>query len=152
MAKKTDNPYDFSDMNKMFGTDVSKMFSDFNVPGVDWQEVMASQQKNINALTEANKRLFEGAQAVMQQQSEIMNKAMTELTAASQELMKEGDPQAGAQKRFELAKTSFESAVSNMQELAELAGHSNSEAIEIINKRAAEAFEEIKALIQSKKG
>lgn len=151
MAKKTDNPYDFSDMSKMFGADASKMFSDFKVPGVDWQEVMASQQKNIAALTEANKRLFEGAQAVMQQQSEIMNKAMTELTAASQELMQEGDPQAGAQKRFELAKTSFESAVSNMQELADLAGHSNSEAMEIINKRSAEAFEEIKTLIQSKK-
>ena len=113
---------------------------------------MASQQKNIAALTEANQRLMEGAQAVAQQQSEIMSKAMAELTAASQELMKEGDPQASAQKRFDLAKSSFETAVSNMQELAELAGQSNSEAMEIINKRAAEAFEEIKQVIQSKKG
>ncbi|MGI9499061.1 MAG: phasin family protein [Geminicoccaceae bacterium] len=144
MAKKQDTPFDYAD--------VSKMFSDFSVPGVDWKEVMASQQKNIAALTEANQRLFEGAQAVMQQQSTIMSRAMTELTAASQELMKEGDPQAGAEKRFELAKSSFETAVGNMQELAELAGHSNSEAMEIINKRAAEAFEEIKILIQSKKG
>ena len=77
---------------------------------------------------------------------------MAELTSATQELMSEGDPQAGAQKRFDLAKSSFESAVGNMQELAELAGQSNSEAMEIINKRAAEAFEEIKELIQSKKG
>lgn len=141
MAKK-DNTFDY--------VDVSKMFADFKVPGVDWQELMASQQKNIAALTEANQRLVEGAQAVMQQQSAIMNKAMTELTATSQELMKEGDPQAGAQKRFELAKTSFETAVGNMQELAELAGQSNSEAMQIINKRAAEAFEEIKAVIKAK--
>lgn len=144
MTKKNDNPFDYAD--------ISKMFSDFSVPGVDWKEVMASQQKNIQALTEANQRLFEGAQAVMQQQSAIMSKSMTELAAVSQELMKEGDPQAGAQKRFELAKSSFETAVGNMQELAELAGHSNNEAMEIINKRAAEAFEEIKTLIQSKKG
>lgn len=143
MAKKQDTPFDFTDVNKILG--------DFRVPGVDWNEVMASQQKNIAALTEANQRLMEGAQAVMQQQSQIMSKAMAELSAASQELMKEDDPQAGAQKRFELAKTSFESAVANMQELAELAGQSNSEAMGIINKRAAEAFEEIKQLIQSKK-
>ncbi len=143
MTKKKETPFDYTDM--------SKMFSDFTVPGVDWQEVMASQQKNISALTEANKRLIEGAQAVVQQQSEIMNKAMTELSAASEELMKEGDPQAGAQKRFDLAKSSFETAVGNMQELAELAGQSNNEAMQIINKRAAEAFEEIKELIQTKK-
>ena len=143
MVKKKETPFDYTDM--------SKMFSDFSVPGVDWQEVMASQQKNIAALTEANNRLIEGAQAVVQQQSTIMNKAMTELSAASQELMKEGDPQAGAQKRFDLAKSSFETAVANMQELAELAGQSNNEAMQIINQRAAEAFEEIKELIQSKK-
>ncbi len=144
MAKKQD--YGFDPM------DVAKMFTEMNVPGVDWKEVMASQQKNITALTEANQRLMEGAQAVMQQQSAIMSSAMAELTAATQELMKDGDPQTSAQKRFDLAKTSFESAVTNMQELAELAGQSNSEAMEIINKRAAEAFEEIRTLIQSKKG
>ncbi|MGI9418270.1 MAG: phasin family protein [Geminicoccaceae bacterium] len=144
MAKKKTDPFD--------PLDISRMFADLSVPGVDWKEVMASQQKNIAALTEANQRLMEGAQAVAQQQSQIMSKAMAELTAASQELMKEGDPQAGAQKRFDLAKSSFESAVGNMQELAELAGQSNSEAMKIINKRAAEAFEEIKELIQSKKG
>jgi phasin family protein len=143
MAKTSNNPFDH--------VDISKMFSDFSVPGVDWQEVMASQQKNITALTEANQRLVEGAQAVVQQQSHIMSKAMSELSAASQELMAEGDPQASAQKRFELAKASFESAVANMKELAELAGQSNSEAMEIINKRAAEAFAEISTLIQSKK-
>ena len=144
MAKKKETPFDYTDM--------SKMFSSFSVPGVDWQEVMASQQKNISALTEANQRLIEGAQAVVHQQSEIMNKAMIELSAASEELMKQGDPQAGAQKRFDLAKSSFETAVGNMQELADLAGQSNNEALQIINKRAAEAFEEIKELIQSKKG
>lgn len=144
MATKKDNPFD--------PMDVSKMFADLSVPGVNWAEVMASQQKNIAALTEANRRLIEGAQAVAQQQSAIMSKSMAELTSATQELMSEGDPQAGAQKRFDLAKSSFESAVGNMQELAELAGQSNNEAMEIINKRAAEAFEEIKELIQSKKG
>jgi phasin family protein len=143
MAKSSNNPFE--------QVDISKMFGDFNVPGVDWQEVMASQQKNITALTEANQRLVEGAQAVVQQQSQIMSKAMSELSAASQELMQEGDVQASAQKRFDLAKASFESAVTNMKELAELAGQSNSEAMDIINKRATEAFAEISALIQSKK-
>ena len=142
MAKK-DTSFDFPDMTNMF----SKM----EVPGVDWEAVMASQQKNISALTEANKRLFEGAQAIMQQQTEIMQKSMAELSAASKEMMSEGDPQEGAKKRFELAKSSFEAAVANMQELADVAGKSNSDALAIITKRATEAFEEVKAVIQAKK-
>lgn len=139
---KKDNPYDY--------VDVSKMFADFKVPGVDWQEVMASQQKNLAALTQANQRLLDGAQAVMQQQTEVLNKAMGELAAASSDLMKESDPQEGAKKRFDLAKSSFETAIGNMQELAEVAGKSNGDALEIINRRAAEAFEEIKAVIKAK--
>lgn len=139
---KNDYPYDFSD--------ISKMFTNMKVPGVDWEAVMASQQKNISALTEANQRLFDGTQAVMQQQAGILQKSMAELTAASQDMMKEGDPQAGAKKRFELAKSSFEAAVANMQELADVAGKSNGEALEIINKRATQAFDEIKAVIKAK--
>ncbi len=142
MAKK-DNPFDVPDM--------SKMFAEMKLPGVDWQAVMASQQKNISALAEANQRLFQGAQVVMQHQAEILQKAMTELTVASQEMMQEGDAKASAEKRFNLAKSSFEAAVSNMQELADVAGKSNSEALEIINKRAGEAFEEIKAVIDKSK-
>ncbi|MGI9437822.1 MAG: phasin family protein [Geminicoccaceae bacterium] len=142
MMPKKDNPYDY--------VDVSKMFADFKVPGVDWQEVMASQQKNLAALTQANQRLLDGAQAVMQQQTEVLNKAMGELAAASSDLMKESDPQEGAKKRFDLAKSSFETAIGNMQELAEVAGKSNGDALEIINRRAAEAFEEIKAVIKAK--
>jgi phasin family protein len=141
MATK-DNPFDFSDFSKMLG--------DYQLPGVDWQEVMASQQKNIAALTKANQVLLEGAQAVMQRQAEVLQRSMAELSDTSRELMSGGDPQAGAQKRFELAKTSFEQAIANMRELAELAGKSNSEALEVINHRAAEAFEEIKASIKAK--
>lgn len=139
---KNDYPYNFADMQKMF--------ADLKVPGVDWESIMASQQKNITALTEANQRLIDGAQAVMQHQAEILQKSMAELTEASQEMMKQGDLQEGTQKRFELAKSSFEAAVANMQEVADVAGKSNGEALEIINKRATQALEEIKAVIKSK--
>ena len=137
MAKQQQSVFDFSDF--------SKLMSDYQIPGVDWQEIMASQQKNLAALTQANQVLMQGAQAVMQRQVEILQRAMGEAMAASQELMQEGDPQANATKRFELAKASFEAAISNLRELAELAGKSNREAIEVINKRALDSFEEIKA-------
>jgi phasin family protein len=143
MAKQQGSPYDM--------TDLAKMMRDYQMPGVDWQELMASQQKNVAALTKANQLLMQGAQTVMQRQIEILQRAMAEAVEASQELMKESDPQAGAQKRFELARASFEAAIKNMRELAELATKSNQEALEVINQRAVESFEEIKRSLERKR-
>ena len=131
--------------------DLNKLLHDFKMPGVDWSQLMASQQKNLDALTKANQVMFEGAQAVVQRQTEILQKAMGEYAEASREMMQPGDPQAQAAKRFELAKTSFEAAVQNMRELAELANKSNREALELINKRALESFDEIKKALEQKR-
>jgi phasin family protein len=143
MAKQKGSPYDMPDL--------AQMMRDYQMPGVDWQDLMASQQKNVAALTKANQLLMQGAQTVMQRQIEILQKAMAEAVEASRELMKEGDPQAGAQRRFELARASFEAAIKNMRELAELATKSNQEALEVINKRAVESFEEIKKALEQKR-
>jgi phasin family protein len=136
-------PYDFADL--------TKVMKDYQMPGVDWQELMASQQKNLEALTKANQVLFEGAQAVVQREVEILQKAMQEFAEASRELMQEGDARVQAQKRLELAKTSFETALQNMRELAELATRSNREALELINQRAMESFEEIRSAMTRKR-
>ena len=138
MAKQH-SPYDLIDF--------TRLATDFRIPGVDWQELMATQQKNLAALSKANQLLLEGAQAVMQREMEILQRAMTEVMVASQDLMKDGDPQAGAQRRFDMAKASFETAISNMRELAEMAGKSNREALEVINQRALEGFDEIKQAV-----
>ena len=131
--------------------DFSKLMSEYQIPGVNWQEVMAAQQKNLQALGKANQVLVEGAQAVMRREIEILQKAMAELAQASQELMQQGDPQAQASKRLALAQASFEAAISNMRELAEVAGRSNREALEVINQRALESFEEIKKAMDKKR-
>jgi phasin family protein len=143
MVSKPHSPYDL--------TDLTKMMQDFQIPGVDWQDLMASQQKNVAALTRANQVLMEGAQAVFQREVEILQKAMSEVVDASRELMQEGDPQANASKRFELARTSFEAAIGNMRELAEMAAKSNREALELINQRALESFDEVRKALEQKK-
>jgi phasin family protein len=143
MAKSPFSPFDI---------DFSKMMGEYQIPGVDWSELMASQQKNLQALAKANQLLVEGAQAVVRREVEILQKAMAELAAASKEMMQQGDPQAQAAKRLELAQASFEAAIQNMRELAEVAGRSNREALEVINQRALESFEEIKQALGRRRG
>jgi phasin family protein len=133
--------------------ELTKMMKGYQVPGVDWQELMASQQKNVEALNKANQVLLEGAQSVIQREVELLRQAIQEFAEASRGLMQEGDPQAHTQRRLELAKASFEAALRNMRELAEMAGQANREALATINQRALESFDEIRtAMAQKREG
>src|SRR3546814_8128069 len=51
--------------------DLNKMLGDLKMPGFDPAAVAAAQQKNIDAITAANKRAIEGYQAIAKRQAEI---------------------------------------------------------------------------------
>ena len=136
-------PFDFNDLSRRLG--------ELRFPEIDWQELMAAQQKNWAALGQANKVWLEGTQKVVQREVEILQSALAEAAEASKDMMKEGDARAAAEKRLELAKSSFEKAISNIREISEAATRANQDALDVIQKRAVEGFDEIKALIKTKR-
>ena len=141
MAQK--QSFDFEDLSKRLG--------DLNFPGIDWDELMAAQQKNWAALGQANKLWLEGTQNVMRREIEILQTALSEAAEASKELMQEGDARAAAEKRLDLAKSSFEKAVNNIRELSEAASQANQEALEVMQKRALESFDELRTVFKTKR-
>ncbi|MGE4220136.1 MAG: phasin family protein [Alphaproteobacteria bacterium] len=143
MAKNTSDP--FFDFTKAFG-DYSKMFADAKLPGFDMQGIMVAQQKNIEAMTAANRRAFAGMQALAQRQSEILKEVMEESAAAMQELMATGQPQEKMVRQAELVRESMERAMTHMRELSEMVATSNSETIEIVSKRVQEAMDEMRKI------
>ena len=122
----------------------SKMLKQYNLPGVDMDALMASQKKNLEALTQANRVALEGLQAVAKRQAEILQETMNEASKAVDVLSKAGSPSEVAAKQAELAKDAFERALSNMRELAELVAKSNEEATSTINARISATLDEIK--------
>ena len=140
MAKKPESLLDF-DITKF---DVSKLIGDFKVPGIDVDTIVASQRKNIEALTQANKLAFEGVQAVFKRQVEILRQALEEGATVAKELVEAGTPQEKAVRQTELTKDVFERALSNARELSEIIAKSNTEAFELLNKRFTQVLDEIK--------
>lgn len=131
MTKPTDTTNPFASF------DLSKMFMDFKVPGIDASALAAAQQKNIEALTAANKRAYEGYQALAKRQAEIFQEAVTDATTT----LKGGvstmpDPAT--------AKAAVEKAVANLRELADMMSKTNTEAFDLINQRMNENLEEFK--------
>jgi phasin family protein len=151
---KTFNPFDISklttdfDPSKMMDK-ITKVFTDYKIPGVDMSSVLEHQRKNVEALTASNKKAIEGLQSVATRQSQILKETMDEAVGALKALTTSGGPKELAAKQAELLKSALEKALSNMRELAEMAAKSNTESFEVIRNRFTASISEIKDMAKS---
>ena len=123
---------------------VAKAIKQFNLPGVDVESLVASQKKNVEAVTSANQAAFQGLQAVAKRQAEILQEVMKEASTAVASLSKAGSPPDIVAKSTELAKGAFEHALANMKQLAELVTKASEEVTKTINTRISASLDEIK--------
>ncbi|HEV7369851.1 phasin family protein [Arenibaculum sp.] len=144
MAKST--PYFDMDLTRMF--DISKFAGEFKVPGIDVDQMLAAQRKNVEALTAAQQLAFEGLQAVFRRQGEIVRQSVEQTGTIMTELLAPGAPEEKVAKNAELTKAAFEKALSNAKELSELVAKSNAEAANVLNKRFTESLDELKTAVQ----
>ena len=131
----------------------SRMFSDMkmaSVPGMpDMDSFLSLHRKNLEVLTAANKVALEGAQTVARRHMEIMQETMQEVSDAMRDLTAAESPQAKAARQTEKMKQSYERAVANVKELADLIQRSNGEALNMLHQRFTEAMDEVKRLTES---
>jgi phasin family protein len=133
-----------------FDLDVGKAFAGFSFPGFDVDSILATQRKNLEAFSQANHLAVEGVQALAKRQVEIVSAAIEEASAALRDLTVPGAPEEKLAKNAELAKASYEKALSATRELAELIAKTNDETFGVLNKRFTEGFEEFKTFATKK--
>lgn len=139
------------DPKNPFNMDVTKIFADMKLPAMpDMNALMAAHQRNIEALTAANKVAMEGAQAFARRQAEIVQQSIGEFTEAVKSFTSVEAPQDKAARQAEVLKHTYERGVSNLRELGDLISRSNTEAVELLNRRFAAAMEEVKTLAAKK--
>lgn len=136
-----------SDRFGMKPDEMMKMFAEFRLPPfADLESLAQAQRRNLEALSAANRVALEGAQAVARRHMEIVQSAVSDMTEAMRGLSDAGDPQQAAARQAEALKAGYERAVTNMKEIADLIQKSNAEALALLNRRFAEAMEEVKQM------
>lgn len=136
-----------SDRFGMKPDEMMKMLAEFRLPAMpDLDGLAQAQRRNLEALSAANRVALEGAQAVARRHMEILQSSMTEMTDAVRSMTGMESPQERAARQAELLKAGYERAVANMREVADLIQKSNTEALTLLNKRFAEAMDEVKAM------
>ena len=118
----------------------------FDMPTFDVDALAASQRRNVEALTEANKLVSDGAQAFATRQAEIVKTAVDAYTDLMRDLMSISDPKASVAKQAEIAKSSFETSNANLQELSAITAKAQAKSLDVINKRVVESLSEFQAI------
>ncbi len=112
MAKQTD-PDTFLDMFSRFGRDLK-------LPNVDVEAIVSHHRKNLEALEKSARAGAEGASSLLQRQREMLQDTLREVTDMAQSYRTPGNPQEIIAKQTEFARKSFETALKNAGEVAEL--------------------------------
>ena len=132
-----------ADFSRWFG-DFSKSFANGKTPTVDFETLFAAQRKNLEAFTSANQLAFDGIKAVAQRQAEVARGAVEEFSKLARELSVPASAEEKLVKQAEIAKAAFEQSLATMREMSETLARSNTQAVDVISKRVADSFDEVK--------
>jgi phasin family protein len=132
-------------VTKSASVDAGKTASLFPMPRFDFEAVVASQQKVIEALMEANRFAIDGFQAVMRHQFEIGRQAMDQFSAMIRDFgQTNGTVEDRLAKQAEFSKQTFEKGLSNARDTAVLVTKAGTEALNVVSKRVTESLDEVR--------
>ena len=143
MARKNGSD-GFIDMFRQFGERM-------NLPGVDIDRIIEHHRRNLTTLEKTAKAASEGASSVMAKQKEILQETLREVSEMAQDYRPGANPQDMMARQADFARRSFETAVKNASDMAEVVRKSSTETIEILRDRIREAMEEVRESVERKK-
>ena len=129
----------------------SRLGHDLKLPNVDIDAILSHHRKNFEALEKSAKTTAAGASSLMHKQREMLQQTMREITEMAQSYRAPGSPQELMAKQADFARKSFEAAVKNASEVAELVKKSSADSIEILRARIRESMEEIRQGYEKRK-
>lgn len=107
--------------------DLQKFLNSFKLPGVDLKAIVDSGHADLKAVTLANRRAFQGMQALARRQGEMLHEAAAEWRTAVKGL-ESADAEELLTKRTALADQMISRTLTKVRELAESSARSQSEA------------------------
>jgi phasin family protein len=130
--------------------DFTKIAGELKIPTVNVETVVESGRKNFAALTAASTTAVESIKTIAQRQGDMIRAAMEDLSRHGSEVLAAATVEEKTAKQIDFVKKSYDTALANTRELADLYAKGQTEAFTAINERLAELTDEVKAAIASK--
>lgn len=128
----------------------ARLGEQMKMPAPDIERVIENHRKNLEAFQQSAQAAGAGTSKIMARQRELLGETFEEFGAMARELQASSDPQEVMRKQAEFARKTFEAAVRNTGEMAEMVRKSNDESIEILRRRIQENMEEMRSSLERK--
>ncbi len=129
------------------GTDITRVWVGIKLPPLNVTALLEAQRKNAVALTAANQIACDGLTRLAERHSDLIRSTVDECgKTTSDVLLAATSLEEKATRQTDAARQIYTSAVARVRELSDIAVQTNLAAVDIINARIAEAFDEFKAL------
>jgi len=148
----TQNPFDFSALFANFdpqaiAKQLQEGFGGASIPGLDTNNLVQAQRKNMELLMSTNQAMLAGSQALIQRQASMLQEAIAEVTAAANKLAESGNPKAVSAQQVELLQSAFEKALANSNEISSMIRQTQESVAGQVNNRISESLQELKETI-----
>jgi len=128
-----------------FDFDVTKMFASFPMRPFDVEAVWAAQRRNLEALSQANQLAVEGVHALVKRQIEMTQQTMEDFSTLVRDMTQPVSTEDRVAKHTEFTKKMIDKGLTHGREVAALAAKAGTEATEVLQKRATEGLDEMRA-------
>ena len=130
--------------------DFSKISGEFKLPTVNVETFVETARKNFATMTSLNTAAVEQMKTIAQRQGDMVRAAMEDFSKHGSEVLAAATVEEKAAKQIDFMKKTYESAITNSKELAELYSKGQTDAVTALSARVAELTEEVKAALAKK--
>lgn len=128
--------------------DIGKLAQQFKLPGIDVGAFMEWQRKDMEALAQAHRQLYEGMTTLAKRRAEILHETLTQWQQTSQTLAGSQNVMAG---QAEALRQGIQKTMASFKELAELEVKAGTDAWKLVQERMQENMNNLQQLFQPKK-
>ena len=136
--------------NPFADIDFTKIAGDFKMPAMNVESMVEAARKNFAMLTTVNTSAVESMKAIAQRQGDMVRAAMEDFSKHGSEVLAAATVEEKAAKQIDFVQKSYEAAIANSKELAELYSKGHTDALSALSQRVTELTEEVKAAIAKK--
>lgn len=129
----------------------ARLGHDLKLPNMDIERIIEHHRKNLEALEKSAKAASAGASAMMTRQREMLQETLDEISSMARNYHAPATPQELVEKQTDFAKKSFETAVKNTTEMADLVRKSGHESLDILRQRIRDGMAEIREGYEKRK-
>jgi phasin family protein len=130
---------------------LSRLGSEMKLPKMDVEAMLSHQRKNLEAMEKSARAAASGASSVIAKQREALQATFNEIAEVAKGYDAPGNAQEFVSKQADFARKTFEAAVKNAGEVAEIVRQSGGESIDILRQRIQEAMSEVRDSFEKRK-